>query len=811
MLVFYYKISGNRDITINFEKIFDFNFKWHTSRYSYSQLCSSTFSDIIPFSKNTKILKKRFQRLKNKRKSKLLIRTKVNSIYRRSSIFSYKKSLTWDIKKLKENSFFYEVSVPNNYNNIQLLPSRDDFIFNFKKNKTMSKYYFNLKIYALDVFDVLYNDDRYGPMYHVKLPEDLVEAFSEEDPKLLSLDYSYFLKNLKKKLKDKNFIHDKLIYNLSRTTKLNYYLDNMFELLKPSVNKILLFNKKYREYSYSQKQFLKQKRRQFIVRKKKSVIKKYWSVASMDVDFINKHLKRHLNLIGPKQLITKPQKKLVKRERRRSKRGPYYRWFGDPDAPHLADLHNILVKRKKKMGKWSVSFKKKLKEISISKLNMEVKFTDFFINLISSKSYLQSRVRLTKRVHHVSIKTKKRRNRRRTRTFRKIRIFRRKKGKKLSIHTDMHKHKNLFFLDNNLFYKSTMFSSKFNNIFKCIFFLKKIEYFNNVNVNTNIWQNDRLRIPIKMIYNLLKRFQHKYMIIISIDPLKWDVYRNNDPLYVRIYTNSFITILRRLFQFKKIDIFNKKVESTFDFSNFALINFLPDIFLKKYWRKSVNQFDSKLYKSNIIFPNLNFIKFFSKLFRKRKFRKQKFSLKKSQNLYLSHLNSILTSIFYVKTSIAFVNLRKKFIKIGVKKLVDFFAKENIKFHYKIGTGFFLKEAIQVSILSLMTRDSTLFINWFTKIMERVGIRKHKIYLYFFKTLFTFFRKRGTFKLLKLSGLYLDVRGKVGVKGDAKKRHSLIKIGYCTFSRKSISITPSYGLVNTNTGVLGVTFILFYNK
>jgi hypothetical protein len=112
-------------------------------------------------------------------------------------------------------------------------------------------------------------------MYHVKLPEDLVEAFSEEDPKLLSLDYSYFLKNLKKKLKDKNFIHDKLIYNLSRTTKLNYYLDNMFELLKPSVNKILLFNKKYREYSYSQKQFLKQKRKQFVVRKKKSVIKKY--------------------------------------------------------------------------------------------------------------------------------------------------------------------------------------------------------------------------------------------------------------------------------------------------------------------------------------------------------------------------------------------------------------------------------------------------------------------------------------------------------------------------------------------------------
>ncbi len=63
--------------------------------------------------------------------------------------------------------------------------------------------------------------------------------------------------------------------------------------------------------------------------------------------------------------------------------------------------------------------------------------------------------------------------------------------------------------------------------------------------------------------------------------------------------------------------------------------------------------------------------------------------------------------------------------------------------------------------------------------------------------------------LRCKGLYLDVRGKLGVTGDAKKRHILVRCGESTFSQKAIKVLPAYSIVRTFTGVLGVTFILFY--
>ena len=96
----------------------------------------------------------------------------------------------------------------------------------------------------------------------------------------------------------------------------------------------------------------------------------------------------------------------------------------------------------------------------------------------------------------------------------------------------------------------------------------------------------------------------------------------------------------------------------------------------------------------------------------------------------------------------------------------------------------------------------------TKIMEKVQFFKHKNYIMFFKSIFTYLNKN-MFKKLGIRGLYFDIRGKVAVKGDSKKRHILLRYGECTFSQKSIRVAPSYGLVNTFTGILGVTFILFF--
>jgi len=93
-------------------------------------------------------------------------------------------------------------------------------------------------------------------------------------------------------------------------------------------------------------------------------------------------------------------------------------------------------------------------------------------------------------------------------------------------------------------------------------------------------------------------------------------------------------------------------------------------------------------------------------------------------------------------------------------------------------------------------------------MEKIALFKHKKYLWFFRSVFSYLDRRG-WRRYRLRGLYFDVRGKVAVKGDAKKRHVLLRYGECTFSQKSIKVSPAYGKVHTFTGVLGVTFILFF--
>lgn len=155
-----------------------------------------------------------------------------------------------------------------------------------------------------------------------------------------------------------------------------------------------------------------------------------------------------------------------------------------------------------------------------------------------------------------------------------------------------------------------------------------------------------------------------------------------------------------------------------------------------------------------------------------------------------------------------LNLKMLFIKFSEHKLCKRLVNKNIRFHYKIGTGFFLKEAVQVTLISLRMMDPEFFLNWFTKIMEKVAFFKHKHYVMFFRSIFTYLSRR-MFKRMALKGLYFDIRGKVAVKGDSKKRHILLRYGECTFSQKSIKVSPAYGKVHTFTGVLGVTFILFF--
>lgn len=85
----------------------------------------------------------------------------------------------------------------------------------------------------------------------------------------------------------------------------------------------------------------------------------------------------------------------------------------------------------------------------------------------------------------------------------------------------------------------------------------------------------------------------------------------------------------------------------------------------------------------------------------------------------------------------------------------------------------------------------------------------KGFLYFLKV---FLKKNllPNFKrFFSVKGFIFDIRGKVGVTGDAKKRHTLISWGQSSFSEKNLKLALKQGLVYTRTGVMGVTVIIIF--
>lgn len=93
-------------------------------------------------------------------------------------------------------------------------------------------------------------------------------------------------------------------------------------------------------------------------------------------------------------------------------------------------------------------------------------------------------------------------------------------------------------------------------------------------------------------------------------------------------------------------------------------------------------------------------------------------------------------------------------------------------------------------------------------MEKIYLKNHKKFLNLLKLIFTryynfFFLNSG------VSGVFFDIRGKLGVTGNAKKRHMKINVGTYSSTKKKTKISFSQSVIRTSTGVLGVTFCIFF--
>jgi ribosomal protein S3 len=93
-------------------------------------------------------------------------------------------------------------------------------------------------------------------------------------------------------------------------------------------------------------------------------------------------------------------------------------------------------------------------------------------------------------------------------------------------------------------------------------------------------------------------------------------------------------------------------------------------------------------------------------------------------------------------------------------------------------------------------------------MEKINLRKHKKFLNLLKLVLT--RYYNFFFLhSNVLGVFFDIRGKLGVTGSAKKRHMKLSTGTYSSTTKKNKISFDQTIVRTSTGVLGVTFCIFF--
>ena len=104
------------------------------------------------------------------------------------------------------------------------------------------------------------------------------------------------------------------------------------------------------------------------------------------------------------------------------------------------------------------------------------------------------------------------------------------------------------------------------------------------------------------------------------------------------------------------------------------------------------------------------------------------------------------------------------------------------FQPKYMKNFLIIDFIEIMWYSLHFKDLTLISDWICKFMEATTFRVHKRFLTFFKNFMHKYSKI-FIENLKIRGFFFDIRGKVGVTGNSKKRHFFFKFGELNKSSK----------------------------
>ena len=186
--------------------------------------------------------------------------------------------------------------------------------------------------------------------------------------------------------------------------------------------------------------------------------------------------------------------------------------------------------------------------------------------------------------------------------------------------------------------------------------------------------------------------------------------------------------------------------------------------------------------------------------------------KKFNNVLFNFFNHYLIHFmnFFLKKKLFFCFKKLNYLtdNFSKNKTLDFMSKKLKKYYNFANDSKIFKEFIEILWLSFLLKDSKFFLSWFKYFMEKINLKNHKKFLNLLKLVLT--RYYNFFFLNSdVLGIFFDIRGKLGVTGNAKKRHMKISTGTYSSTKKKNKISFGQSVIRTSTGVMGVTFCIFF--
>lgn len=167
---------------------------------------------------------------------------------------------------------------------------------------------------------------------------------------------------------------------------------------------------------------------------------------------------------------------------------------------------------------------------------------------------------------------------------------------------------------------------------------------------------------------------------------------------------------------------------------------------------------------------------------------------------LSFLENIFKKNFFLKT------FNNNFQKIKEVASINLMYNNYKNYKPKFLKKFSITDLIEIIWYSFLFKDLNMLSNWFCNLLELTKFLMHRKILIFFGN---FIKKYSNLfmKDLNIKGFFFDIRGKVGVAGNSKKRHFFFKFGKLSRSTKKSKMNFKQAVVRTPSGAMGVTFLL----